>query len=484
MFLGIDLGTSSVKALLLTRDGRVAGEASAAYPVLAPRPGWAESEPADWWRGTVGAVRRVVAGRAGEVEAIGLAGQMHGVVLVDEAGAPLRPAVLWADGRSSAELRSYGALPSSLRSRLGNQPASGMAGPSLLWLSANDPGAYRRARWALQPKDWLRLAMTGTVATEPSDASATLLYDLTADDWAEPVVTALGLRRELLPPVLGSAEPAGRLTAEAARELGLPMGLPVATGAADTAAAALGTGLVGSGEMQLTVGTGAQLVAPLEHPTIDPTGRTHLFRSATPGGYYAMAAMQNAGLALDWVLRCLGVDWDHAYREAFAAPAGANGVTFTPYLSGERTPHFDPGASASWSGIRLHHGRADLLRAAFEGVAFAVRQGLQVLRDLGHDPHQLRLAGGGSVDPAWRQLLADALALPLLAVDVPAASARGAALLGGIAVGAFEDVTATLAVGPRLSPVATPGPEVERLAEAYGRYLEVYPALHAPTRPR
>ncbi|MDQ3496396.1 MAG: FGGY family carbohydrate kinase, partial [Actinomycetota bacterium] len=314
MLLGLDLGTSSVKALLLDEDGAVLGEGSASYAVRAPRPGWAESSPEAWWEAVLTATASAVGRWGAEVTALGLSGQMHGVVLTDERGLPLRPAVLWADARSSAELAAYrGLVDEDLGRRLANPPAVGMAGPSLLWLRDHEPDAYTSARWALQPKDWLRMRLTGEAATEPSDASATLLYDLLSDDWSYAAAEALGLRAELLAPLVPSACIAGTLEEEAAGDLGLREGLPVAAGAADTAAAMLGTGLLRPGPVQLTVGTGGQVVTPKEGPDPDPHGRTHLYRAAVPGLWYSMAAVQNAGLALEWVRKMLGASWNDVY---------------------------------------------------------------------------------------------------------------------------------------------------------------------------
>jgi xylulokinase len=482
MLLGLDLGTSSVKALLLDGGGAILGEGSASYAVRAPRPGWAESTPEDWWTAVLEATGAAVGRRGAEVTALGLSGQMHGVVLVDELGLPLRPAVLWADARAGAELAAYRRLDENLVHRLANPPAVGMAGPSLLWLRDHEPDAYTSARWALQPKDWLRMRMTGEVATEPSDASATLLYDFLADDWAYGVVEDLGLRAELLAPPVPSARVAGTLEGEAAGDLGLREGLPVAAGAADTAAAMLGTGLVRPGPVQLTVGTGGQVVTPKRRPEPDPHGRTHLYRAALPGLWYSMAAIQNAGLALEWVRRVLGVSWKDVYDEAFVVPSGSGGVTFLPYLSGERTPRFDPGARGAWTGLGLDHTRGHLLRAALEGVAFALREALEALEDLGTVAPELRLAGGGtggeSGEP-WRQLLADVLGRPLwlLPDEISSvASARGAAFLAGLTSGVYAIAEDTLPVTPEPESAIQPGePAYET---AYERYKELYPKLY------
>ena len=483
VLLGLDLGTGSAKALLLAGDGAVVGEGSAPYAVLSPRPGWAESRPEDWWDAVVSAVRDALGGRGSDVAAVGLSGQMHGVVLSDVGGTPLRPAVLWADTRSVGELDAYRRLDPETTRRLANPPAVGMAGPSLLWLRRNEPGPYARARWALQPKDWLRLRLTGEAVSEPSDASATLLYDLLSDRWASPVVDALGLRVDLLAALVPSGAAAGGLTPSAAEALGLRAGLPVAAGAADTAAAMLGCGLLEPGPVQLTIGTGAQIFAARSEPSPDPNGSTHLYRAAAPGLWYSMAAIQNAGLALEWARGLLGASWDEVYGEAFSVPPGAGGVSFLPYLSGERTPRFDPAARGAWTGLGLDHRRAHLLRAALEGVAFALREGLEALEASGIDAPELRLAGGGSGGEAgepWRQLLADVLGRPLRLLPdgvAPVASARGAALLAGLASGLYKTVGETLDLAPDTTRAFEPGEHAPTYEAVYERFLELYPRL-------
>jgi xylulokinase len=479
VLLGIDLGTSSVKALLLGEDGYSVGEGSASYPVRSPRPGWAESSPEDWWNAVVEAAKAAVGKRATQVTALGLSGQMHGVVLADDRGRPLRPAVLWADARSGDQLLAYRKLDKDARRKLANPPAVGMAGPSLLWLRDHEPGVYASARWALQPKDWLRLRLTGEVATEASDASATLLYDLRSDGWDYPVVETLGLRPGLLAPLVASANVAGTLTREVGGRLGVRAGLPVAAGAADTAAAMLGGGLLRPGSVQLTVGTGGQIVAPKSSPEPDPHERTHLYRAAVPDLWYSMAAIQNAGLALEWARMVLGASWEEVYDEAFAVPPGAGSVVFLPYLSGERTPRFDPGARGAWAGLGLEHGRGHLLRAALEGVAFALREGLEALEEAGTPVPELRLAGGGAADESWQRLLADVLGLPLRVLPArmaAVASARGAALLAGIASGVYRTAQDTLALAPDPDRVIQPG--AAAYEAAYARYRELYPRLY------
>ncbi len=477
MLLGIDLGTGSVKALLLATDGSVIGEASSSYPVHAPHPGWAESESMDWWLAVGEAVRNAVGNNAGQVQAIALSGQMHGVVLADDSGQPLRPAILWADTRSSATLSYYHALDAAILQRLGNPITAGMAGASLLWLREYEPTIYTEARWALQPKDWLRLRLTGQVATEPSDASGTLLYDVVSDNWATDAIEALNLRWDWLPKIIDSSAIAGYLTPAAAEHLGLRIGLPAIAGAADTAAAALGNALIEPGLIQLTIGTGAQIITPRNQPIIDPHGCTHLYRAALPHQWYTLAAMQNAGLALEWVRGILGWSWQQVYTQAFSIPPGCEGLTFLPYLTGERTPHLDPYIRGAWVGLGLHHTQAHMMRAALEGVAFALRQGFEALEATDVKATQLRLAGGGTVEKSWQQLLTDVLRIPLYATNITAASARGAALLAGIGIGAYADANDTLKLTATPTLAATPQPIDSALEAAWMRYQSLYPRL-------
>jgi xylulokinase len=475
--LGIDLGTSGVKAVLLGTDGRLLAEAAASYPVDSPRPGWAETDPEAWWQAVVAAVRSA-RGRAGDVDvaAVGVDGQMHGLVLVDAAGRPLRPAVLWADTRAAVETAAWRRLPEPRRAALANPIVPGMTGPLLCWVARHEPRIYRQARWALLPKDWVRHRLTGTAATDPSDASATLLWDLPADRWAEDVATGVGLEPELLPPVVASSDPAGAVRPDAAEALGLWSGIPVAAGAADTAAALLATGLADPGEVQLSVGTGGQIVRPVLRPEPASAPRTHLYRAAAPNRWYAMAAVQNAGLALDWVRRTLQASWAELYGSARANPPGALGVTFIPYLSGERTPVLRSDARGAWLGLGLATDRTGLLQAAVEGVAFALRHALEALP--GARPDQLRLVGGGALDPSFRGMLADVLGAELRLVEVRSASAIGATLLAAEAA-RLRPPGIPLSVGEPVGPSARSG----AYEEAFDRYVQLVRQVPAGAYP-
>jgi xylulokinase len=426
--LGVDVGTGSVKAVAFSVDGlEVLGRASAPLSISSPRAGWAEGSPQDWLDAAGRAVRQCLEGSGDpEVLGVGLSGQMHGVVLCRRDGTPIRPAVLWADTRSSEEVARLRAAPSNLRSRLANPLVTGMAAPTLGWLLRHEPDAVGRATWALQPKDWLRLKLTGEAATEPSDASATLLWDLPGDRWCEEVFDLFRIPRRLVVAVRPSEAVAGLSTSA---QSAVPRGLRVVHGGADTACALFGTDPLPPQTAHVSVGTGAQVVAALDSPEVDHSGRTHLYRRVLPGSWYAMGAVQNAGLALERAWRWLGVSWDEAYALLAEASPGAAGLTFVPHLSGERTPYVDPTLRGGWVGLGLEHSRADLVRSAFEGVAFAIRDALDALKSAGREFDEVRLVGGGSRNSPWRQLLADVLGLPLTMAPQPEASARGAARL-------------------------------------------------------
>jgi xylulokinase len=475
-FLGIDLGTGSLKLAIVDGDGVERAASSAVYAFDTPKPGWAEIDVARWWDALCEAAARLPADERSAVRALGLSGQMHGVVLTDAAGRALRPALLWPDTRALALLDAW---PEPQP----NPVAPGMAGPLLRWVVQHEPAVADRARHALQPKDWLRVALGGAVCADPSDACATALA---APDgtWDRALLARLGLPAQWFAPLAPSCDAAGALSAEAAKRLGLTPGIPIAAGAGDTPCAALGSGLADDGDALLTTGTGGQIIVTSrgEPPAVRGL---HRYRSAT-GHWYTMAAMQNVGVALEAARGWLSYDWADAYRDAFAATP-SDTLAFLPYLSGERSPWLDPAARGGWLGAGLGDTRATLMRAAFEGVAFALRAGLDAIRAGGVEVTALKLAGGGSVDPRWRQLLADALDVELHALDCPNAAARGAALLGGFACGHWRIDEAvhnqartrahtgahTRALAPKSSPVASPSNDAA-LAGRYARFIDLY----------
>jgi xylulokinase len=464
-FLGIDLGTASLKLAIVDEDGHERASASAAYTVTTPHPGWAETPVDLWWSALRDAAARLPSNEREAVSAIGFSGQMHGVVVTGENNRALRPAMLWPDTRALDLLDAWG-------SPQPNPVAPGMAGPLLRWLALNEPEVASQTRWALQPKDWLRTALGGEVCTDPSDACATALAE-PSGVWDDAQIAGTGLQREWFAPLAPSYAAAGTLNADAAKQLGLRAGIVLAVGAGDTACAALGSGLCGHGDALLTTGSGGQIVV-MSSDAPGPVTGLHSYRAATDQ-WYRMAAMQNVGVALEAVRGWLVYNsWPGAYEEAFGAPASER-VTFLPYLSGERSPWMNASARGGWLGLGLGDTRGTLMRAAFEGVAFALRAGLDAIRLNAGTPaaiRTLRLAGGGSIDPRWRQLLADALDADLQAVDCPNAAARGAAILGGIAIGHWH--AADLArLAPSATLVASPGAG-DDLSARHARFIDLY----------
>lgn len=473
MYLGLDIGTGSAKALLLDASGATVCEHSAAYQPVSPNAGWSEIDPELWWQALVSCVQQIPAKQRAAIRGIGLSGQMHGVVLSDARGNALRPAVLWLDTRATTQLARY---PADSLQRLGNTPSAGMAGPILLWLSEHEPISLQAARWALQPKDWLRLKLTGCANAEASDASGTLLADRLGL-WDRSLLETLGLPERLFAPDMPSSEAAGMLSAEAAVAFGLPAGIAVAAGGGDTPVAALGSGLLRDGAAQLTTGSGAQIVV-IRNEMPEPSAQLNCYRTVAPASlprWYTMAAMQNAGVALEWARRTLGLDWPTAYATAFQNTVSTHDdIYFLPYLSGERTPWMDSQVRGAWIGMSPDTDTGAMMRAAFIGVAFAIRAGLDTLTAQGSRFTTLRLAGGGSVHQPWQQLLMDVLQLPLEAVECPNASSRGAAILGGMAAGHWSD-SDLHALAPASQPIGAP--RTEQYEIPFQRFCDLYSRL-------
>ena len=460
-YLGIDLGTSGLKVALVREDGQVVAEGEAAYQVQAPRAGWAETDPAVWWA----ALGQVVEGMAEhlqthQVNGIGLAGQMHGVVLCDRAGTPLRPAILWPDRRSQHHLSRWRELSAADRARLSNPIVPGMFGPILSWLVDNESSVVARAAVALLPKDVVRVGLAGAPCTDRSDASATLLWDVTEDAWARDIAARTGVPDRLLPAVVASQDVTGVTSWLAKTVAGGPDDVPVVAGGGDTPVAMLAAGSRG---LQINLGTGAQvLLAGVEAGSrADPD--THLYGD-TGGGWYAMAAVQNAGLALDWVMTVLGFSWQDLVT-VLSSPAPRRSVSFLPFLTGERGALAQPDSRAAWLGLDQATTRDDLARAALEALVFTVRRAVELLPDAPASAGgSVCLTGGGGREPALQQLLADVLGREVQRVEVRSSSATGAAVLAARGTGG------ALAPDRRLGPVVAPRRAVA-LEEAYERWL-------------
>ena len=479
--LGIDLGTSSVKVALFASDSlRLLATADREYPVNHPRPGYAEQDPQTWWQAVVQAIHAVLKGSEPDrVKAIGVDGQMHGLVCLGSDYTPVHPAIIWADARVDDEIEQLTTLQKSSAATMPGLPAAGFAATSALWLSHYQADVLQRTHVALCPKDYIRLRLTGLVGTDPSDASATWLFDIAAADWAADVVSFCGLKQEQLPRIRPSAQIFAGLSASAAKALDLEAGIPVVTGSADLPAQALGHGLIDPGTALVTVGTGGQVISPLGSLQSGLAPSVYIFQHNVPGRWYAQAAILAGGLALRWLRDVLGLAARpdaYKYLSELAAdvPAGAEGLLFLPYLAGERTPHLDAAASGVFLGLRLHHRTGHLVRAVMEGVGFALRECLSLVA-----PHaaQVTLSGGVTQSPTWCQILADIFGQPIQIAprDLPRAC-FGSAILAGVGSGIYGDVREMLR--KRAEPKTSIEPHgAEAYSERYEQYQRIYPLL-------
>ncbi|MDW8299184.1 MAG: xylulokinase [Anaerolineae bacterium] len=489
--LGIDVGTSSLKAALFDAEcAQLVATAAEEYPVHQPVPNAAEQTPETWWSAALKATQCVLQGvDRKRVRGIGLTGQMHGTVLLDAAAQPLRPAIIWADGRSSAQVERLLTLfrESEWLDIAGTLPATGFMAATLLWLAEHESETLERAKSVLLPKDYIRLKLTGELGSEPSDAASTALFDVRSANWSERLIEGLGLPRTLFPPIHGSAEVTGTLRAEVAEELGLSAGLPVVAGCADQAAQALANNVLARGTASVTIGSGGQVFVPHmpnNHGELAADQRVHVFNHAAPRHWYVLGAILSAGLSLRWLRNLLGWTNDpEAYMRlsaaAESAPRGAGGLIFLPYLLGERTPHRDPKARGVFIGLSYQHTAAHMARAVMEGVAFALRQALEVSFALAGKADQVVLAGGGAQSAVWRQIQADIYGVALRQSLLREQTCVGAALLAGVGCGLYSSLLEACAVAAKLGDSIEP----DRSACVYyeARYAQ-FKALYAQLR--
>jgi len=486
LFLGIDVSTTGAKALLIDEKGKVAASATTPLTLQTPKPLWSEQDPHEWWKGTSASIRKALAdaGATGaDVAAVGLTGQMHGLVLLDGQKNVLRPAILWNDQRTGAECeeihRRVGRR--ELIREAGNLALTGFTAPKILWVRNHEGEVYRKAKLVLLPKDYVRLRLTGVAAMDKADGSGTLLFDLKARAWSRLVLDRLEIPAEWLPPTFEGPEVTGQVTAAAAAETGLAAGTPVMAGGGDQSAGAVGAGAVRPGVVSLTLGTSGVVFATTDAPLVEPEGRLHAFCHAVPGKWHFMGVTLSAAGSLQWYHDTLtpSESFSAIVAEAEQAPAGSEGLLFTPYLSGERTPYPDPLARGSFVGLTLRHQRAHLTRAVLEGVAFSMKDCFALLQGAGLGAvREVRIAGGGAKGPLWRKIVASVLGLPMVTVNSTEGAAYGAALLGAVGAGAWPSVEAacdaTIAVTGRDEPVAEWTGAYEA---AYPRYRALYPAL-------
>ena len=484
--LGIDVSTTATKAILVDEAGSVVGIASSEYGFDVPAPLWSEQDPALWWTAAQDAIPRALASAGltgGDVEAVGLTGQMHGLVLLDAADEVIRPAILWNDGRTQAECDAIRAAMGGLEHLVevtGNDALTGFTAPKLAWVRAHEPANWERAAHVLLPKDYVRLRLTGVHAMDKADGSGTILFDLAARDWSGEMLAALGIDPAWLPPTFEGPVVTGAVTAAAAAATGLRAGTPVVAGGGDQAANAVGVGAVVPGRVALSVGTSGVIFATTDRPLYEPHGRVHAFCHAVPNRWHMMSVMLSAAGSLRWFRDALapGVEFGALVDAAAEIPAGSGGLLFLPYLSGERSPHPDPLARGAFVGLTLTHDRRHLTRAVLEGVAFGLRDGLDLMISAGTPvPAQIRASGGGTESRLWRQILADVLGAEIATVSTSEGAAYGAGILAAVGAGWYSSVETASGALVSATPVAAPGPDAAAYAEAHAKYRDLYPAL-------
>ncbi len=489
--IGIDTSTSATKAIVIDEDGAVAGVGVSSYDFQTPQPLWSEQSPGVWWNATRAAIDSAL-GAAGadaaDTRGIGVTGQMHGSVLLDERLEPVRPALLWNDQRTGVEAAEIAATIGleTLVEITGNASFTGFTAPKLLWVRRHEPENWARVRHVLLPKDQVRLRLTGSLATDPSDGSGTGLLDLRSRTWSGSVTAALEIDRALLPEVVEGPRVAGVVSSEAAQLTGIGEGTPVVGGAGDQAGNAVGDGAVRPGVVALSLGTSGVVFTTTEGPVVEPAGRVHAMCHAVPDRWHMMGVMLSAAGSLRWFRDALapGIGFDELGTEASTAEPGAGGLMFAPYLTGERTPHADPYARGAFVGLTVRHERRDLTRAVMEGVAFGLADGLDLMNGAGvARPSQIRASGGGTDSPLWSQILADVLGAELVTVSTTEGAAYGAGILAAVGAGWFGTVDEAVGEWVTTRPLAEPSRLREFYRERHAAFKEIYPALSAIAPP-
>ncbi|MCY4144909.1 MAG: xylulokinase [Chloroflexi bacterium] len=483
--MGLDISTTGAKALIIDAAGAVVALANTPQPISQPQPLWSEQNAADWWAGMRGSIRAALADSGlagGDIAAIGLTGQMHGLTLLDKAGEPLRPAILWNDQRTQAQCDYMTEVIGAdrLLALTGNPAVTGFTAPKVLWVRDNEPEVYARAAQALLPKDYIRYKLTDGYATDLAGAAGTSLLNVAERAWSSEVLAALEIPAEWLPPVHEGTEVTSVISAGAAAETGLRAGTPVVGGGGDQAAGAIGMGCVVPDTIGVTVGTSGVVFAPLSRYAFEPRGRLHAFCHAVPGTWHLMGVMLSAAGSLQWYRDNLapGVSFATLLDEAAQAPAGSEGLFFLPYLTGERTPHPDPLARGAFIGMTSRHSRGHLTRALLEGVAFGLKDSFTLIAQAGLPAdYEVRISGGGAKSPVWQQIIADVLGARLVNINTTEGGAFGAAILASVAAGLFDDTTAACEAMIQRGATVAVGANADVYAQRYATYQSLYPLL-------
>lgn len=493
--MGLDVGTTGSKTLLIDEGGSVIASATVEYPMRTPHPLWAEQDPADWWQATVESIQSVLSDvDASEVKGLGLTGQMHGLVLLDSSGEVLRPCIMWNDQRTGPQC-------AAITERLGldkviewtaNPVLPGFTAPKIVWVRENEPHVYARAARVLLPKDFIRYKLTGEFATDKGGASGTSLFNVVGRTWSQEMIKALDIPFEWLPPSFEGPEVTGAVTPQAADLTGLPEGLPVVAGGGDQEAQAVGTGIVRQGLVSATLGTSGVVFAHTDEPEVDSQGRLQSYCHAVPGKWHVMGVMLSAGGSFRWFRDALGRlekamaeltgrdPYEYLTAEAARAPVGSEGLIFLPYLTGERMPYSDPNARGAFFGLTVRHDKAHLVRSVLEGVAYGLRDLLELIRGFDLDIEQVRASGGGARSELWRQILADVFGTELVTINVTEGAAYGAALLAGVGAEVYSSVEEACAATIRVVTTTEPKPEHMKI---YNAYYPVYRSLYGALKP-
>lgn len=485
-YLGIDVSTTSSKALLVDDHGKVVAVASSPHTLQTPEPLWSEQDPLEWWKAVIASIQAVLKQsdiQSKSIAAIGLTGQMHGLVLLDGAGQVLRPAILWNDQRTQAqcdEIHQRVGREKFIQTT-GNLALPGFTAPKILWVAENEPAVFARAKHILLPKDYVRYRLTGLYAMDKADGSGTVLFDVSKRDWSPEIITSLGIPAEWLPATYEGPEFTGKITPQAAEQTGLWAGTPVCAGGGDQSAQAVGVGAVEPGVVALTVGTSGVVFATTPSPLVEQEGRLHAFCHAVPGMWHLMGVMLSAAGSLQWYRDTLAPDcsFDDLLKEAASISPGSEGLQFLPYLSGERTPHPDPLARGAFVGLTLRHRRGHLTRSVLEGVAFGLKDSFTLIQQAGlGEIHQVRASGGGTRSKLWRHILASVLETELVMVNTSEGAAYGAALLAGVGAGKWTSIQEACKSAVKVIQSTHPDPaQMEAYRKAYRLYRQLYPAL-------